>query len=227
MNDTRLYLAYLTRRGWLARIKPGLYTSVPLGIVNPQEYKENPWIVANQIFAPCYIGGWSAAAYWSLTDQLSNSIFVYTSRTFRKKEINIQGTDFVLKLKKNIEHTKSVWVENEKIQVSNPTQTIVDILNDPAFGGGMRHVAEIIKNYFESDQRNDIDLQKYIIMCKNRTIYKRLGFILEKKNISAKDIIEVSRRNISAGYSIFDPTIISKGRFNRRWNLKVNTEIAK
>ena len=66
-EDARFYLAYFTRRGWLSRVKRGLYISVPLGTVNPQEYKENPWIVANRIFSPCYIGGWSAAEHWYLT----------------------------------------------------------------------------------------------------------------------------------------------------------------
>ena len=40
INSTRLFLAYCTRRGWLARVKRGLYTCVPLGTINPQEYKE-------------------------------------------------------------------------------------------------------------------------------------------------------------------------------------------
>src|SRR3989339_2205839 len=94
IEETRFYLAYFARRGWLARVKRGLYITVPLGTVNPQEYKENPLIVANRIFSPCYIGGWSAAEHWNLTDQIFNSVFVCTFRKFRKKTENVQGTDF-------------------------------------------------------------------------------------------------------------------------------------
>lgn len=229
IKDTRKYLAYFARRGWLARIKPGFYISVPLGTKNPHEYKENPWLVANRIFSPCYIGGWSAAEHWDFTDQIFKSIFVFTARIFRKKEVSIQGTDFVLKLvrKKNFGHTKGVWVENVKIEVSDPAQTIVDILNDPVAGGGIRHVAEIIENYFNSEHRNDADLLKYISENKNRTIYKRLGFILETLNIRAPEAIEVCKKNISAGYSAFDPTVKVKGTFNRKWNLRVNSNIGK
>jgi len=67
VKDTRLYLGYFARRGWLSRVKQGMYISVPLGTVSPQEYKENPWIVANRIFALCNIGGWSAAEHWEFT----------------------------------------------------------------------------------------------------------------------------------------------------------------
>jgi len=203
-----------------------MYISVPLGTVSPQEYKENPWIVANRIFAPCNIGGWSAAEHWEFTDQIFNSIFVFTARLFRKKNITIQGTEFILKLvrTKKISHTKSIWIENVKVQVSDPSQTIVDVLDDPAVAGGIRHVSDIIRNYFNSEYRNDIKLLNYI---KENTAYKRLGYILEISDINVPDIIKECHRNISSGYSVLDPAIKAKGSFNRRWNLRVNAEVVK
>ncbi|OPZ82723.1 MAG: hypothetical protein BWY76_02629 [bacterium ADurb.Bin429] len=63
--------------------------------------------------------------------------------------------------------------------VSEPTRTVVDVLDDPALGGGMRHVAEIVHAYFTSDMRDDDLLLDYIARVGNRTIYKRLGFLLE------------------------------------------------
>jgi len=229
VKDTRLYLGYFARRGWLARVKRGMYISVPLGTVSPQEYRENPWIVANRIFAPCYIGGWSATEHWEFTDQIFNSIFVFTARMFRKKNITIQGTEFILKLvrTKKIGHTKSIWIENVKVQVSDPSQTIIDVLNDPAVGGGIRHVSDIVRNYFSSEYRNDIELLNYIKENKNRTVYKRLGYILEISNIEAPEIIKECHKNISSGYSVLDPAITTKGSFNRRWNLRVNAKVEK
>ena len=223
----RLYLSYFARRGWLSRVKQGLYIAVPLGTVNPQEYKENPWIVANRVFAPCYIGGWSAAEYWDLTEQIFSSVYVFTSRLFRCKNTNVQGTDFVLKFfKKNAsKHIKGVWIENVKIQVSDPTQTIVDILNDPSAGGGIRHVADIIENHFGSENKDEDKLVDCIKMNGNKTINKRLGFILESLHVSSDELIKFCLKNISQGYSIFDPSIKNKGTYNRRWNLRVNAEI--
>jgi len=225
IEKARLILGYFARRGWLSRVKQGFYVSVPLGIVNPHEYKENPWIVANRIFAPCYVCGCSAAEHWNLTEQIFNSIFICTGKLFRKKDVNVQGTDFILRLKKKAGHTKSVWVENTKIQVSDPIQTIVDILDDPSSGGGIRHVSKIVKNYFESEYRNDTELLKYMSEIKNRTIYKRLGYILETINIDVPNLIKECKNNVRTGYSVFDHAIKTKGRFNRRWNLRVNAKI--
>jgi len=224
INRVRSYLGYFARHGWLSRVKAGLYIAVPLGTINPHEYKENPWIIADRVFVPCYIGGWSAAEHWGLTEQIFKSIVVCTRKNFRHRLTNIQGFDFVLKYvnKKRFGKTKNVWFENIKIQVSDPSQTIVDILDDPAIGGGVGHVAEIIKNYFNSEHRNDSTLLEYITAKGNRAVYKRLGYLLEVLNINAAEIIDVCKKNISAGYSALDPTIKVKGTFNRGWNLRVN-----
>ncbi|OGT21466.1 MAG: hypothetical protein A3C55_06420 [Gammaproteobacteria bacterium RIFCSPHIGHO2_02_FULL_42_13] len=60
-KKTSILLTYFATKEWLSRIQRGLYITVPLGTINPKEYKENSWIVADRIFSPCYIGGWSAA----------------------------------------------------------------------------------------------------------------------------------------------------------------------
>jgi len=226
-DKTRLILSYFERRGWLTRVKPGLYVSVPLGTANPHEYREAPWLVAGRVFTPCYIGGWSAAEYWELTEQIFNSVYVVTSRPFRNKNINVQGTDFVLKFRKKIilDHTKGVWIGSEKVFVSGPSQTIVDILDDPAAGAGIRHAADIVEGYFRSEAANEMELLDYIGEYGNKTIYKRLGFILESLGLASEGFVETCRKKISRGYSALDPTIKIKGTYNRRWNLRVNAGI--
>ena len=38
----RRVLAYFAARGWLSRIKQGLYALVPLGATTPSEWREDP-----------------------------------------------------------------------------------------------------------------------------------------------------------------------------------------
>lgn len=226
-EKTAFLMSYFERKGWLSRIRRGLYVLVPLGTVNPSEYKEHPWIVANRVFDPCYIGGWSAAEHWEYTDQLFNSIVVFTSRRFRSKKMIIQGSEYILKFVGNqvLGKAKNIWLENKKIQISDPIQTIVDILDDPALGGGIRLVAEILKSYFGSEHRNDDAIVDYIEIKRNKSIYKRLGYLIDVMNIDAADLKIKCLERLSAGYSLLDPAVESKGAFVRKWNLKVNVEI--
>src|SRR5690349_1342050 len=57
-------LGHLASRGWLTRVRHGLYSTVPLGAISPSDWRGDPWVVAAASFAPCYIGGWTACNYW-------------------------------------------------------------------------------------------------------------------------------------------------------------------
>lgn len=228
-KDVSVILTYFAAKGWLSRVRRGLYITVPLGTVNPKEYRENPFVVANKVFAPCYIGGWSAAEHWEFTDQIFNSVVVFTLRRYRNKALQIQGTDYALKFinKKYFGQTKQVWIDNTKIQMSDPIQTIVDILDDSSIGGGMRNVADIVREYFKSQHRNDDEIVKYINRRGNRTIYKRLGYLIEACGIDAPKLKDACVKNISAGFSLLDNAVEPRGSFSSKWNLRINVVVDK
>ena len=111
------------------------------------------------------------------------------------------------------------------MKISDPVRTIIDILNDPYIGGGMKHVAMVVANYFESESREDAKLVDYMRQIKNKTLYKRLGYLIETLKLDAGNLLKVCEKNISKGYSVFDPSIPNKGKIIRRWNLRINLQI--
>ena len=50
--------------GWLRRVRRGLYLSVPVDARDPVSWNEDPWYLADVVWNPCYIAGWSAANHW-------------------------------------------------------------------------------------------------------------------------------------------------------------------
>lgn len=60
----RKLLGHLASRGWLARVKRGTYSTVPLDATQPQEWRADPCVTAAVTFGPCYLGGWTAAEHW-------------------------------------------------------------------------------------------------------------------------------------------------------------------
>lgn len=220
-------LAHWASKGWLTRVRRGLYITVPLGVKNPQTRSEDPWIVASKIYSPCYVGGWSACEHWGLTEQIFDNIVIYTSKTIRHSKSTIQRTNFLLKpsRKEFLFGLKTVWRENTKIQVSDPSRTVADILSAPSIGGGIRHVNDILKEYFSGEHRDDKTLAEYIKKIGNRAIYKRLGYIIETNKFEAPMLLEICRKNVSSGFSLLDPTVASKGRHVRKWNLRINVNL--
>ena len=137
-GKTKRLLAHFASQGWLSRIRRDSYAVVPLGATSPSEWREDPWVVATKSFAPCYLGGWTACEHWGLTEQLFRGVVVMTGKRPRAPWVEIQGTRFNLKYRDDHQHfgTKTVWRGKAQIQISDPSRTIVDILDDPATGGG-------------------------------------------------------------------------------------------
>ena len=73
-------LAAWSRSGWLARVQRGTYVSVPIESESADVALDDAWSVAAAMFAPCYIGGWSAAEHWGLTEQIFRSTCVMTGK---------------------------------------------------------------------------------------------------------------------------------------------------
>lgn len=223
----RSLLRYWCARGWLSRIRRGIYITVPLNAKSPSEWREDAWIVANTVFSPSFIGGWSAAEHWGLTEQIFSDIVVFTSGPVRGRTPIIKRTKYIVV---RIPETKffslmSVWRNNVKISVSSPSRTIADILNIPRLGGGMKHVAQITDDYFSGEHRDDDELRLCLEKLKNRTAMKRLGYLIESLNIDAPDTLAFCLDNVSAGYSRFDPSAPAGGTLMRRWNLQINVSI--
>jgi len=224
---TRRLLAYLAERGWLVRIRRGLYAPVPLDAAVPSEWREDPWLVALHTFEPCYIGGWSACEHWHLTEQIFRGIVVFTTHRVRSVATEIQGFQF------RVRHTRAehmfglrkAWRRNFSVPVSDPSRTVVDILNDPATGGGIRHVSDVLRAYFESEHRDDDALLGYSARLGNATVFKRLGFLIETLEIDAPALIEASLAKRSKGITLLDPSVKRHGRILSRWNLSVNVSV--
>lgn len=227
IRKTRRFLAYLCARGWLARVQRGLYITVPLEAANPPEWREDPWVVASKAFKPCYVGGWSACEHWGLTEQIFRDIVVITTRRARRRSVEIQGTRFRIKVlpNKRIFGCVPIWRRENRVQVSDPSRTIVDILDDPTLGGGIRHIADVLYAYFEDQYRNDRRLLEYIERFGNRAVFKRLGFLIESLGVDAPELVKACLIRQSTGLTVLDPSLPVKGRILRRWNLRANVVI--
>lgn len=223
----RRLAAYLAARGWLSRVRRDSYTTVPLGATSPKQWREDPWVVAAKTFAPCYLGGWTACEHWGLTEQIFREIIVFTTRRVRHRQEEIQGTRFCVKVvtAARMFGLVDVWRAQNQVKVSDSTRTIVDLLNDPVVGGGMRQVADVLRNYFEGTFRNDDQLADYAARIGNRAVFKRLGYLLETLEIRSAKLTELCAKQMSTGISLLDPSGKLTGPILNRWGLRVNVNL--
>lgn len=221
-SEAAQLLAGWCRKGWLSRVKRGIYVPVSLQSSTSDVMVDEPWLLAKTMFSPCYIGGWSAAEHWDLTEQIFNSVMVLTAKKVHQRTLSLHGARFKLKTinKSRLFGIKDIWIQNQKVGVSDPSRTIIDVLNDPALAGGIRMAADFLTNYLRSSNKSSSLLQQYADRLGNRTAFKRLGFLLERIAPKEADLTNLCRKRVKSGYSQLDPA--TPGRtLVTRWGLWV------
>lgn len=218
-------LSSLERGGWLKRIRRGFYFIPPIES-RPDSVGtvEDSWILAKLIYSPCYIGGWSAAEYWGLTEQIFKSTFVVTSANIRKRSENIIGVEFhIVKVQKNkIRNITHVWRGAKQVEVSDREKTLADALYNPEWVGGMRHLIDMLKIYGERNDKDFSKLLKYLDELDKGAPFKRFGYLLEKFFPNEKSAMNEAISRKKTGYIKLDPSVDTKGVLDKKWGLWVN-----
>jgi predicted transcriptional regulator of viral defense system len=200
-------LARWNGQGWVRRLRRGFYAPVPIVALGQNQVLEDPWVVVPELFGPACISGWSAAEHWGLTEQLFRSILVLTARPIREKEQTIEGLPFTLKHVRPevLFAMRPVWRGSVRIDVSSPAKTIIDMLDDPTIGGGIRHVADCLAAYVERDDASDRELLDIADQLGNRAVLKRLGFLAERLP-DRQELAAACRERLSQGMAKLDPS---------------------
>jgi predicted transcriptional regulator of viral defense system len=198
-------LSRWVQQGWVVRLRRGLYAAVPLKSSGGEMVLENPWLVVPALFEHAYIGGWSAAEHWDLTEQIFSSVCVLTSDKIRRKDQSVGGVRFILTSMREDRHfgLRFEWVGNQRIAVSDPERTVVDMFYKPSLGGGIQHVTKCLRNLFANGDGNINRLADYADRFKSGAANKRLGLIAE---VAGLDELARSRfAHKSAGNVQLDP----------------------
>ncbi len=226
-EDAAKTLARWCNQGWLSRVKRGIYIPVPLEAVSTDRTLDDAWVVIPDLFDPAYVGGWSAAEHWDLTEQVFRDICVFTSRAVAKRHQVIHNVPFVVTHvpQSQLFGTKTVWKKAKKILVADPSRTIVDMLSNPWTGGGMQHVFDCFKQYAASAHFNAEQLVDYAGRLGNAAVFKRLGFLAERLLGDQHFLVAACKSRLSKGNAQLDPALKGDNLITR-WRLFVPSALA-
>lgn len=219
-------LAHWAEQGWLRRVRRGLYIAVPVEAERPEGWSQDTLVVADAVWSPCYFTGWTAAGHWSLTEQVFRTTVVKTARRVRASEVRLLDADYLLThipeqmMAWGIE---SIWQEEVQLHIADPARTVIDILDAPRIGGGIRHAAEILDTYL--DEHDPLRLVEYAQRFGNGAVFKRLGYMIEALAREEPELISACRTRLSTGLALLDPDRPPDGPRAPAWNIRVNARI--
>jgi predicted transcriptional regulator of viral defense system len=198
-------------QGWLRRIGHGLYVPVPLDLAGSEQVVADPWVLVPTLFGQCYIGGWTAAHHWELTEQLFNETLVFTTRRVTEKRVTAQGATFALHnvKAKRLFGLKTLWRGSVKVSISDAARTLVDMISAPEVGGGIDHVSDCLSAYLASKTADRDLLIRYAEQFDNGAIFKRLGYLADAW-LHDEKLADACRSRLTQGYARLDPALLPK-----------------
>jgi predicted transcriptional regulator of viral defense system len=216
----------LVRAGWLAVIRRGFFYVLPLE-AGTLTTVEDPWVLASQAFSPCYIGGWTAAEHWSLTEQLFRSTFVVTAGAARTTSVTLIGSEFriVRASKARVASVVPSWRGTARVAVSDRERTLADGLANPEWVGGVRHLVEMLSTYKRSEHWHPKKLLAALASHPKGAAYKRLGYLVETVLGGDDTVVREALAHRSSGVIQLDPQVKAVGKILTRWGLRLNVAL--
>ena len=193
-------------------MRRGLYVAVPLDARRSGEWVEDPWVVAERLFSPCYIGGWSACEHWELTEQTvpypagrhgppgsppRHRDAGHPAPPDRPRPHAMFGDRFV-------------WRAQNRWRVG-PVPYHRRRARRPAPRGRHPNRAPTCStSTSRSEHRDDQLLIDYGDRLGNRTVFKRLGYLIEHLGADAPELIQACLERRSSGLATLDPSVKSR-----------------
>jgi predicted transcriptional regulator of viral defense system len=226
-SEAALTLRRLGERGWLSRVRRGLYLVLPLEAGREGGAVEDPWVLAGKLFGPCYVGGWTAADHWGLTEQLFRSTFVVSAASVRRSAGTFLGSEFhaVRCRGERVASVPTIWHGKERVAVSDRERTISDALATPEWVGGARHLIDILRAYRASDAWDPARLVARVAEAGSGAAFKRLGFLAERVLGGEEGLVKEAFARRTTGIVRLDPSVPTHGRLSTRWRLWVNVTL--
>lgn len=219
-------LARWCERGWVRRARRGLYVPVPVDAADPGSWSEDPWVLAEAAWTPCYFTGWTAANHWSLTEQVFRTTVLKTSGRVRKSTDHMLGNDFL------VSHVdadfmtwglSAAWRADRRLLVADPARTVTEVLDDTSLIGGVRHAAEVVATYLLDYPWST--LIEYGDRLGNSAVFKRLGYIAERGRLVDDELVAQCASRIASGVSLLDVNGPRAGVRHAAWGLRINATV--
>lgn len=225
----RNFVSKLQQKGFVSRIKAGLYNIVPLEMGTESEYLGDPYIVVREIvrkkfkkLEPQYfISHASAMDIHQMVTQPHLEIYATTTQQIKAHHILGTKFHFITCKPQHYFGFKKHWAtKSEMVFVSDLERTVLDGLKMPEYCGG---ITEVAKGFWM--KRSEINYSKLVDYAEKLNIgavYRRLGYLLEVYKIDCPKEIERLQKKITRSYSLLDPTLLEEGKHQTRWQLQLN-----
>lgn len=225
-QGTNKMLARLHQKRWVLRLQRGLYLLLPFEAGVEGRYSIHPFRIAPHLTEPHAIAYWSALHHYGYTEQIPTTTFVATTAQRGSTVLEIEDLGltyrFVVLAARKFFGLRSIWIEGEEITITDQAKTVVDCFDRPEYCGGIVEAAKGLHEALTEGHVSPPQLTEYVTRMGNRTIFKRMGYLVELMALPVGQELQRWRQDLSAGYGLLDPLASDDGPYDSRWQLRLN-----
>lgn len=208
-DELRKQISLLSKRGWLVRIKRGVFAVASLESHNFANI--SPLVLASIFVPDSYVSFELALNHYGLFDQLPKRVISVTPN--KPKKFNFQNAEYLFsKIKPNLYFGfREVSIDNQKANIAELEKVVLDYLY---FRNDTYSVDFLLEKLREN--RADFDfnkLQKYALKYP-LFVKRRLGFLLDLIDVDSDKLHQKVRKK--SGYSKLTK---NSNKFNAKWRL--------
>lgn len=186
----------LRKRKLIHRVERGKYT-----------VHDDVLVFASHIVIPSYISLWTALRHYNLTEQLPKTVFVVVPK--HKEQFKFHSTLIEFVKSKHFFGFRKERYRDFDIFIAEPEKAAIDSLLSKKIP-----LDEIVKAIKTKELKTE-KLIDYSIKTKNKSLIKRLGFILEEAHLECKRL----NKFVDNNYICLDLMLGRTGRKNNKWRI--------
>jgi predicted transcriptional regulator of viral defense system len=172
----------LVKKGWLERLRPGLYQLVPAERGREGVADTNPLAVGAVLVSPSFFSFGTACTHHGLTEQVFSEVSLVT-RARRRPQL-VRGTRYVfvpVPEERFFGFTERT-VLGAPVQMATVERALVDAVDRPRYAGGIGEVSRIVAR---ASRRMSWDALLTILRRVGESaLVQRLGYLLECNRVA-------------------------------------------
>jgi predicted transcriptional regulator of viral defense system len=213
----------LSRQGILKKIKNGVYLYSPLES-GPAGSSINEFLIPSVFFPKgnYYVGYSTMYNYYGFTDQLFQVMYILNTSLQREKTIGDMRFRMIKIPANRMYGLEKIKVKDTEVIVSDKERTLLDMFYFPEPVGGLKKAFEILNEQVKDKEVDVGRLIKYTIKFPNVSTRKRIGFALEKLDLSNRMLEPLIKSVKKTSLITLYPSKSRKGKINRGWMIIEN-----